>query len=181
VCHFCRELRSTLDECGWIMKRILSQLGVVTIVTMILVSCSAGCAEDRNKLFREKLPNLDFGNELSIYVTIIDDYPEVDLFVRNETRDYILFDPGLGIRGFVFDETSCDWREIENNTTFHPDERFALGPVDDEAHNSYPTHFNPLDPHIVPKEGYRIVISGIRMESGIATSEMVASYIDIKE
>lgn len=176
--------RRVFDGLAYFNKNIARlglRFGMVAIVALTLISCTGPCRNDKNQIFRDGLPGVNFGNELSIGVTGRAE-DEVELLVRNETADYILFDSeDLGIRAFVFDEGTCSWREIENSIVFHPNEEFVLGPVEDEIVNSYPTYFKPENPEEIPNLEYRIIVSGRKLEDGVVLDDIVAAFIDVKE
>ncbi len=162
------------------MRRVSRATIAAWTIAFALLSCTRPCPSDRDQQFRDMLPELRFNGQVSILVTS-NAYPEVELLVRNESDDYLVFGPGLGVRAFIFDEKDCDWHEIENNYSFYPNTEQALGPVGDPLHNSYMTYFAPENPQAFDSQEYRILIYGSIYQDGIITNDMTATYLDVSK
>jgi hypothetical protein len=156
------------------------RLAVLPLLVGLLYACNADCITDKDRLFLEMFPTYDFTDELHVELAI-DEFPRVELDVQNRSAEYLLFGPNLGVRAFYFDETTCQWEELENSYIVHPETGIVIGPIYDRDHYLGVASFNPAGEISNQLKGYRILIAGKRIRGDVLSEEIMATFIDVSD
>lgn len=166
------------------MKKIAICFIAILIAAQLLLACSSDRlpkkernlleileipAENMNALAELTLP--ESGNSYQFGDSIL-------ISLVNKSRNTLIFPADFGVRIFINDEGSKDWRELENLTQYaHSGER-QIQPIGKDSTGEVMFSVLPATEEISEPVVLRVVVSGSTAPSGDVSSEPVGAYIE---